>query len=163
MPLNDDVMQIVRILEEEGFGAIAGELLMEISLGKELVSEDQIDALIPVMESGDDEPDVDAPIQREPIAEHEQVAAALDFIRLRLVEPVRRLAEAEQIAATFSSAADETSRPTFGQDDIRGTKISFVDLRGDRLLGFDRTEKPGEEQAANRLDDILRLIRLRVS
>lgn len=35
MPVSADVMQIVQILEEEVSGALAGELLMEINLGRE--------------------------------------------------------------------------------------------------------------------------------
>lgn len=36
MAISEEVRQIIFILEEEGFGALAGELLTEISLGHEV-------------------------------------------------------------------------------------------------------------------------------
>ena len=36
MAVGANVMQLVRLLDDEGFGALAGELLTEISLGREM-------------------------------------------------------------------------------------------------------------------------------
>ena len=37
MAVSDDVTEIVRILNEEGFGVLAGEVLAEINLGREFI------------------------------------------------------------------------------------------------------------------------------
>jgi len=152
MPVNTDVMQIVRILEEEGFGALAGELLTEINLGRELDDDDGA-KIHKSGASADDDSEVEALPRREPIQEDEQLGDAVRFLRLRLVEPVRRLAEAERIAAELSREQDQSGKQP--QAPRKAIKIAFVDPLGDVATGFARTEQAGEEESANQIDDVL--------
>ena len=89
MAVSDDVFEIVRILDEEGFGVLAGEVLSEINLGREVVQD----------EIGDDE---DAAITRSATSEEEQFQEVVHILRLRLVEPARKLADAEMTAGRLS-------------------------------------------------------------
>ncbi|WP_153467896.1 hypothetical protein [Komagataeibacter medellinensis] len=85
MDINENVMEIIEILNQSGFGSLAGELMTEISLGREIVSR---------------EPDSDD--DRVTIPEAEQLEEAIRILRLRLMEPARALASAEQIAGNFT-------------------------------------------------------------
>jgi hypothetical protein len=107
MAINEEVRQIIFILEEEGFGAIAGELLTEISLGHEVEKE------IPSDEQASRSVNPETVIIHVPIEEGEQLREAMNFIRMRLVMPVRAFAEAERIASELSDEA--------------GVRIRFVD------------------------------------
>ena len=107
MAISEDVRQIIFILEQEGFGALAGELLTEISLGREVEKE------IPSDDQASSSVDIETVIIRVPIEEGEQFREAMNFIRARLVFPVRAFAEAEQIAS--------------GLSDGGGARIRFVD------------------------------------
>src|SRR5271157_573768 len=89
MAVSDDVTEIVRILNEEGFGVLAGEVLAEINLGREL-------------ERGGFVEDEDAAVSRSPTSEEEQLQQVTHILRLRLVEPARKLADAEMIAGHLS-------------------------------------------------------------
>jgi hypothetical protein len=93
MAISEEVRQIIFILEEEGFGALAGELLSEISLGREVEKE------IPSDEQASRSVDIETVIIRVPIEEGDQLREAMNFIRTRLVLPVRAFAEAERIAS----------------------------------------------------------------
>jgi hypothetical protein len=106
MAISEEVRQIIFILEEEGFGALAGELLTEISLGHE------VEKAIPQDDHAGGS-DIETLIIRVPIEESDQLREAMNFIRMRLVLPVRAFAEAEQIAGRFS--------------DKGGVRIRFVD------------------------------------
>lgn len=161
MPVNADVMQLVQILEEEGFGALAGELLMEISLGREPNVDDgegfesmKSDA------SAEDDFDSHERPSREPIPDDEQLSEAVRFLRLRLVEPVRHLAEAERIAEELVREQNPDGTP---QTPRMGTKILFVDPLGDTVAGFVRTESAGELKSADEIDDVLVRIAARVA
>jgi hypothetical protein len=107
MAISEEVRQIIFILEEEGFGALAGELLTEISLGHEveraIAQDDQAGRSV----------DIETVIIRVPIEESDQLREAINFIRMRLVLPVRAFAEAERIAG--------------GLSDKGGVRIRFVD------------------------------------
>ena len=154
MPVNSDVMQLVSILEEEGFGALAGELLTEINLGREL-NVDHGDGATTMMTetSVDEDLGPDALLRREPIPDDEQLSEAVRFLRLRLVEPVRRLAEAERIAAELSR--EQGPGGTHPQTSRMGVKIAFVDSLGDAVADFVPTEHAGEHQSADELDEVL--------
>jgi hypothetical protein len=89
MAVSDDVTEIVRILNEEGFGVLAGEVLAEINLGREIVR------VWPVE-------DEDATVSRSHTSEEEQLQQATHILRLPLVEPARKLADAEMIAGHLS-------------------------------------------------------------
>ncbi|MGO8154268.1 hypothetical protein AB9F36_31050 [Rhizobium leguminosarum] len=81
MAVNEQVMDLVALLDKEGFSVLAGEILMEIALGRE-------------SEFGDG----DRAYERIPIPDDEQLREAVNLLKLRLTEPARRLAEAEKIA-----------------------------------------------------------------
>ena len=131
MAVSDEVMELVRILDDTGFGVLAGELLSEISLGG--VEGDDGDA-------GDGgsvlgkpaTSDAARPMARIPIPETEQISEAVRILRLRLVQPARALAEAERIAGALS-----------GRPPVR---IRFSDPEGAR--SEDRARSPGEFEAA---------------
>jgi len=81
--------------------------LTEISLGREVEKETTSD------EQVDHGVDFETVITRVPIEEGDQLREAMNFIRRRLVLPVRAFAEAERIASELS--------------DEGGVRIRFVD------------------------------------
>src|SRR3546814_4381484 len=87
------VRQTILILEEEGFGALAGELLTEISLGREVEKEAYLE------DRSDKAGAVETVVLRVPIEEPDQLQVAMDILRSRLVLPVRAFVEAEKIAS----------------------------------------------------------------
>ena len=76
---------------------LAGELLTEISLGREVEKHD-------TTESPELKADPESVVRRIPIPEDDQLTEAVRILRLRLVEPVRALAEAERIAGELANA-----------------------------------------------------------
>ena len=107
MAVHSDVMELVALLDAEDFSALAGEILTEIALGRTLPSDD---------------PEHD---KRQPIPDDEQLRVAIDLLKLRLTEPARRLAEAEEIAGTLSGGTP--------------VPILFVDSNGEREWKVDQT------------------------
>ncbi len=83
--MNEGVMDLVALLDKEGFSALAGEILMEIALGRESTLADG-----------------DGASERVPIPDDEQLQEAVNLLKLRLTEPARRLAEAEKIASELN-------------------------------------------------------------
>jgi hypothetical protein len=106
MAISEELREIIFILEDEGFGALAGELLTEISLGTE-VEKDIVSA-----EEGRDS-ERETAVVRVPIAEEDQLRDAMEFLRLRLVLPVRAFAEAERLAGQLAGDG--------------GVRIRFID------------------------------------
>lgn len=120
MVISEDVRQLVRILEEEGFSAVAGEVLTEVSLGRLIEVPDPDDEdrgadRAPEGFSADLEvkhaalppetpPEKQTRLVRESLKEKEQLPFAVSLLRLRLVFPVRAFAEAERIAGQLSGA-----------------------------------------------------------
>lgn len=153
MRVSADVIELVQILNEGGFGATAGELLMEIGLGREI--DDGGD--------GDGKSGIDDAPRREPLSEADQMTAALAFLELRLVEPVRRLAQAEAIAGLLSTPNEPTGKPEFlkptGNLDVAGqaepVKIIFLPPQGRDGPRFDRSEPAGATRAAELLSRVL--------
>lgn len=130
MATRDDVRQIIAILDEEGFGALAGELLTEVSLGRELYS-------VPETES-----------VRVPISNDEQVDELMHLLRLRLVEPVRALAKAERLAGALrADGVDQT-----GSSPV---PIAFIDSNN-QPDPSSVTDQIGDAADAEKLDDLLR-------
>ena len=153
MPVAPEVMEIIQILDEEGFTELAGELLTEIGRGVEIaatVSE-------PTGGQGSAQPDKkpmpriklseelivtqryfdlnegrgDPPPVYEPIAQADQLSYAMSFIKLRLIEPMRRLAEAEKLAGQLASPASEIqptdqSLPAAPVSDTKATRVTFT-------------------------------------
>jgi hypothetical protein len=141
MAISEEVRQIILILEEEGFGALAGELLTEISLGHE------VEKAIPQ----DDEAgrsDTETVIIRVPIDESDQLREAMNFIRMRLVLPVRAFAEAERIAG--------------GLSDKGGVRIRFVDPEGGIEAEPMSRRDIGDASIADQFDDFLERLPLMI-
>lgn len=189
MPVSPDVMTVVRILDEEGFGALAGELLTEVATGRELDTDsgdvdappENLKAETPAgsmerLVTLDDESvrlqlyfDTDGglgdpEVRRESIPESEQLAHAMAFLKLRLVEPMRRLAEAERLAGEIAagmtaSAVDRAEsteevkvRPLRDAPPIR---VSFSrNEAGDAPL-LERDAKPGDLAEVDALAEVL--------
>ena len=90
MRVSDDVMELVELLNKEGFGVLAGDLLAEISLGREPDerADDELDAAVegePLQRTFDAE---DTSAMRSAIPDAEQLRATLTFLEMRLVQPV---------------------------------------------------------------------------
>jgi hypothetical protein len=136
MAINADVMEIIRILDEEEFGWLAGELLTEISLGR--ASDEQQARKILSETEDEEEPD---PGVREPVPDDEQLGEAVAMMRLRLVAPARALADAERIAGSF--------------DDRQAVRIRFADADDAYGEGAEIEAAAGDATVADKLDDVL--------
>ncbi|WP_349367335.1 hypothetical protein [Salinarimonas sp.] len=100
MAADDDFQRLISILREEGYGAIAGEVLQEIESGREIKIQ---------LEDGT------TLVRREKIADGEKLHEALHMLRVLLVEPVLKFAAAERVASNLCDAT---------------TEIAFVDVEG---------------------------------
>lgn len=151
MRVSDDVMELVELLNEEGFGALAGDLLMEISLGRELEEgpEDTDDVQGQPAETFAE----DTAIVRVPFNEEEQLEAAMTFLQFRLVEPVKRMAEAERIAGRLAAAPAQPVAASDGPG--KPLRITFR-ARDDAAVRFERAEAPGDATSAEELQAALR-------
>ena len=138
MAIESTVMDIVRILDEKGFGWLAGELMTEIDLGRELDGEGFKSV------EGAEEDEERPAARRVPIPPEEQLGVAISILRLRLVEPARALAEAERIAGPFG--------------DSEAVRIRFVGPLGEDDSRYRSDARPGDDHVANKLDDLLRRI-----
>lgn len=125
MAMNDDVRHLILILEQEGFGAIAGELMTELSLGRQVqgLSDESEDMV------------------RQAFADEEQLDFAMEFLRLRLVVPVRAFAEAERLAAELSEG--------------QAVKINLVDPIEGQIAEPISRQKAGDAERADRLAEFL--------
>lgn len=153
MRVSDDVLELIALLNEEGFGFLAGELMTEISLGRE------IDGTPPDGQASSDAWSKKASdfadeqgLGREPIPLDEQLPAALSFLRLRLVEPVRQLAQAEEIAGGLIMAQSSSVAPASD----RAVQITFRPVGDTRGARFDRLEPAGQAESANALDEAIK-------
>ena len=133
MATHPDVLQLVAILDQEGFGAVGGELLIEVNIGREV----EMDAA--ELDGSDGE--VEYEIVREPIPTEEQFGAAMELLRQRLVEPVRAFAEAERIIAEFLKQEPSA--------------IRFIDPRTRATVQPDLGVTPGDARLADKLDELL--------
>lgn len=135
MVASDEIRRIITILIEEGFGALAGELLTEISLGREI--EIPAGAVTPLQGPEDGETFV----VRVPIADEQQLAEAISLLRLRLVEPVRALAEAERIAGELVG--------------VQGVRIRFINPEERKEIEALSSRDIADRDLADELDDLL--------
>lgn len=135
MAISEDVRQIIFILEEEGFGALAGELLTEISLGREVEKEDYLE------DRSDEAGAVETVVLRVPIEEPDQLQVAMDILRSRLVLPVRAFVEAEKIASEL-----------VGDGQVR---IGFIDPEQRTATPLISTRDVGDTSVADELDALL--------
>ena len=93
MRVSDDVMELVELLNEEGFGVLAGDLLTEISLGREPDehADDELDAAVeaePLQRKVGAE---DTTAMRSVIPDAEQLRAALTLLECGLSSPLGAL------------------------------------------------------------------------
>jgi hypothetical protein len=131
MATDPDVLQLVAILESEGFGLVAGELLAEVNQGPEVEVSRASDGAAP-----------ESDIVRKAVPEDHQFAFAVEFLRDRLVVPAQRTAEAERLAGQLGE----------------GEPISIRFLTpGDALDdGLVLSSTPGEAAVAEKLDALLK-------
>ena len=141
MAINEDVMTIIRILNEEGFGVLAGDLMVEISQGRDqrAFDEEALDT---------EKADYDA---REPVAPEDQLPAAMQILHRRLVAPAKALAEAERMLGELGKG--------------KPIRIRFVDpVEGTDRLATARDDNPnfplgrddiGQSDVADKLDELL--------
>ncbi len=160
MATNPDIMLLVRLLDEEGFSALAGELLTEISLGRELDLDDVEGTDVEKPAASTDGIAVEANLRREAFEVDEQLGVAVSFLRLRLVQPVRYLAEAERIAAELRTDTPRGTAPVVRQvsPSEAAIRITFVDPDSSTSSGLMRIEEAGGNESADRLDAVLTLI-----
>lgn len=144
MPVNADFMELISILAEEGFEALAGELLNEVATGREL-REPGDDGSAPY---GITEGQADQDPQVQPIPDGEQLGYAMRLLRLRLVEPVRRLAEAEQVAGRIRAEGG-------GAAAVQPVQIVFTPVVDGAPLRMDRQAAPGDQTDADELAQLL--------
>jgi hypothetical protein len=135
LAISEEVRQIIFILEDEGYGALAGELLTEISLGQEVEKETYVD------DRSDRTGALETVVVRLPILESDQLSTAIDFLRARLVLPVRAFVEAEEIASELAGNGD--------------TRIGFIDPEQRIATAPISTRDVGDASIANELDALL--------
>lgn len=135
MAISEDLRRIIFILEEEGFGALAGELLTEISLGREVEKEAYVE------DRSDKAGVVETVVLRVPIEEPDQLQVAMDILRSRLVLPVRAFVEAEKIASEL-----------VGDGQVR---IGFIDPEQRTATPPISTRDVGDASVADELDALL--------
>jgi hypothetical protein len=171
MQVSDDVMELVQLLNEENFGVLAGELLIEISRGREIEDPDDDEVEASPQPSGEDWfTESEKMDLREPIPEDEQLDVALKFLESRLVGSMRHWAKAEAIAGCLASSPEADAEVNLGDDldhqsaidpDDRGEPIRIVfrpspDLPGEVFL---RSESPGSTRWADALATALGRLR----
>ena len=136
-------MELVALLTEQGYGSLAGELLTEISLGREIPPPSKQKSDHQLEESDEETVRIEIP-------EKEQLSFACDFLALRLVEPVRRLAEAERTAATLLAR---------GGDRPDAISIGFLRAGDDLRPALTRNEGAGRAETADALEIVLTQLR----
>lgn len=141
MATHSDVLQLVAILDEEGFGALAGEILTEANLGREMEARSIQEAKDGVVDAQSDVDDV-SEIVRRPIPEDAQFEAAVEILRQRLVAPVRAFAEAEKIVTELAKKEPSPLR--------------FTDPQTGETVQPNLGIIPGDAAAADKLDDLLK-------
>lgn len=166
MPTSEELLEIVKILDEEGYGALAGELLLEVNLGREIVEGDggEAQSVDPLDKRDGSLVDLDgawtveqryfdrnggvetAEVLRKPISTDEELRFAAEFLRVRLVEPVRAWAAAEVLAGEMMSERRvvRTGRPA------KPLRIEFA-VGLDDSQRLTRAAKAGSTAAADKL------------
>lgn len=207
MAVSEDLIDLVKLLDAEGYGVLAGELLVEVNLGREVAvaNSDDSDAQLTAVDkpgggeegyfsTGDDAvqkeqdeveeltrdglpsdgyvmlDDEDAkPVrqrffdmkggrghteaQREPIPEGEQLRFAAEFLQMRLVEPVRAWAKAEQIAGELM--VEQQRAPLRRPRTAAPTRIEFAMGPEQDAVRLRRAVDAGTTGAADELAKIL--------
>lgn len=154
--VSEDVMELVQLLSEEGFAILAGELLTEIGLGRELDEFELNDEAQAWPYQATDRAEGD--VGRVPFGLDAQLDFALEFLELRLVAPVRALAEAEAIAGELAVPDGEAGK---GKDaDGIGHPITLAFRSpGQFSTAFARDDDPGSTFWADALSNALTRLR----
>lgn len=156
MAVNADVFELVSILDRAGFTVLAGEILIEIGLGEEQDDDEGLDDY-PAKGSPAEPGKVsylgERPVTRVPIPAGQQLKVALEIVRLRLVEPMKRYAEAEIIAGEIRSPDEQ--KDASSKRDIQPIRIIFAPEGPEETGSFAREEGPGEAAEAEALNDVL--------
>lgn len=133
---DESVLQVVRILMDEGFETLAGELLIAVASRRAGPTAEQDD---------EDEESLTANKRRRtapaPGFEPTDLEFAMDFIHRRLVEPARALAEAERIAGALVGGPP--------------SEIRFVDASGEDSFSERGLAPAGNAEAADDLERAL--------
>jgi len=136
MATDPDVLQLANVLDVAGFGAVAGELLTEIALGREVEMRDDE----AVRQGG--EP-AELQLRRTPYSEDEQFAAAIAFLNNRLVIPALAIGEAERFAGQL------------GDRDGKPVPIRLADAEGGGDDHYALGRAPGDDSLALKLSAVL--------
>lgn len=154
--VSEDVMELVQLLSEEGFAILAGELLTEIGLGRE---PDEFDSDEEAPVRPDQTTDrAEGDVGRVPFGPDAQLDFALEFLELRLVAPVRALAEAEAIAGQL--AVPDVEAGTVKDADGIGRPITLAFRSpGQSSTAFSRDDEPGSTFWADALSTALTNLR----
>lgn len=172
MAASNDLLEIVQLLNDEGFGYLAGELLLEVNLGREISipenrsqkrKEPVIDQELVALDEDrivsqrffdltEGRPDEE--ILRVPMDDTEQLKFAVDFIRMRLIEPTRAWAEAEVLAGDILSGTPS------GRESKKAEALKIEFIRSAGLPEYPTREaNPGSRDAADKLaTSLLRLL-----
>jgi len=136
MATDSDVLQLANVLDAAGFGAVAGELLTEIALGREVEMRDD-----EAVGQGGEVPELQ--LRRSPYSEDEQFAAAIAFLHDRLVLPALAIGEAERLAGQL------------GDRDGKAVPIRLVDAERGTDGYYALGRAPGDDALALKLSAVL--------
>lgn len=155
--VSDDVMELVQLLNEEGYAILAGELMLEMGLGHE---PDLLDADPDVnLQFGQSVDRPESEINRVPLLLDEQMNFALSFIELRLVSPMRALAEAEVLAGKLSFPEDKSPLADKMEESGRPIRLSFRSPSGEPDIEIKRADVPGGTTSIEELSGALSYLR----
>jgi len=171
---SEDLLEIVNILNAEGFGALAGELLIEVNVGRELSDDVGADDVTEVALTGkivrlDDDRNVEqrffdttegldaSEVRREPIPASEQMRFAAEFLRMKLVDPVRAWAEAEKMAGdlTIELTRFQQAGSVRGFRSPRPVRIEFAERPEEGVPRLSRDAVPGSIAGTKKLEAAL--------
>jgi len=155
--VSKDVMELVQLLSEEGFAILAGELLLtEIGIGSEPDEFDPDEEASAWPDQASDRAEGD--VGRVPFSPDAQLDVALGFLELRLVAPVRALAEAEAIAGELAVPEGEAVTGKDAEGIGRPITLAFRSP-GQSSTAFSREDEPGSTFWADVLSTTLTNLR----
>jgi hypothetical protein len=138
MAVSADVMSIIVMMDEAGLGELASELYGILAQGPVTGTPDG--STTPPSADGPDRfPASDEETGATAFTDEDQISVTIDFLRTRLVEPVKRLEEAEQIAASLTESKSPVDIYLLDPEMEKGTELFSEAAR----------------KAAHRLDQLL--------
>ena len=157
LQVSNEVMELVQLLNEEGYTILAGELLTEIGLGHEPDYFD--DELGLDLRFGQSPGRPESEVNRVPLSSSEQMDFALKFLELRLVSPIRALAEAEEIAGKLAVPEGKAAPADKAEEFGRPIRLSFRSPPGRSNIEIKRSDVPGSTAWAEELSKALSNLR----